>query len=128
MVLQTFRTTLPNVYRHLQLRPHFCNFLLQTGIFTNPDLDRQHNQLYDRILNHYLERYRHREMFGRNGAPDVMTDKSVEQSIDNDNLENLSLLPHKDGKDVKPKNVLPIINVCDLIVKSEASWMDLVDV
>jgi len=98
MILQTFRTTLPNVYRHLQRRECFADYLLQTGIFNNADLDRQHHQLYDRILNHYLERYQHREMFGRNGEPDRRTDNSVEQSIGGEGLENLSLLPHKDGR------------------------------
>ena len=98
MILQTFRTTLPNVYRHLQRRKCFADYLLQTGIFNNADLDRQHHQLYDRILNHYLERYQHREMFGRNGEPDRRTDNSVEQSIGGEGLENLSLLPHKDGR------------------------------
>ena len=33
MVLQTFRTTLPNVYQHLCRRTYFCDYLLQTGIF-----------------------------------------------------------------------------------------------
>ena len=54
MVLQTFRTTLPNVYQHLCRRPYFCDYLLQTGIFLDPELDRQHEQLYQRILQHYL--------------------------------------------------------------------------
>ena len=50
MVKRTFQTTLPNVYQHLQKREYFCDYLLQTGIFNNPDLDRQHHELYDRIL------------------------------------------------------------------------------
>ena len=37
-------------------------------------------------------------MFGRNGEPDRRTDNSVEQSIGGEGLENLSLLPHKDGR------------------------------
>ena len=50
MVLETFRTTLPNVYNHLCKRTFFCDYLLQTGIFTNAELDDQHRQLYDRIM------------------------------------------------------------------------------
>ena len=57
IILRTFRETMPNVFRHLQQRPHFTDYLMQTGIFTNPDLDRQHHALYDRILLHYLGRY-----------------------------------------------------------------------
>ena len=50
MVLETFRMTLPNVYNHLCKRTFFCDYLLQTGIFTNAELDDQHRQLYDRIM------------------------------------------------------------------------------
>ena len=56
MVMQSFSESLPNVYRHLQKRPHFADYLMLTGIFTDPELDRQHHQLYDRILRHYLDR------------------------------------------------------------------------
>jgi len=31
--------------------------MMQTGLFTDPDLDRRHHQLYDRIMNYYLDRY-----------------------------------------------------------------------
>ena len=66
-------------------------------------------------------------MFGRGNSPERMTDKSNNKSVEDDDLENLSQLPHKDGKDVKPKYGPPIINICDLIIKSEDSWTDLVD-
>ena len=42
MILQTFHETLPNVYHRLQKRPHFVDYLMKTGIFTDPDLDRHH--------------------------------------------------------------------------------------
>ena len=45
------------MYEHLQKRTHFCDFLLLTGIFEDPNLNRQHQGVYNRILNHYLERY-----------------------------------------------------------------------
>ena len=76
MVMQTFRTTLPNVHQHLQKRPHFCDFLLQTGIFTDPNLDRQHHQLYDRLLRQYRDRYEERRLFGLGIYPDHETQYS----------------------------------------------------
>ena len=57
MIMQTFRTTLPNVNAHLERRVHFADYLLQVGIFSDPNLDRRHREVYERILNQYLERY-----------------------------------------------------------------------
>ena len=124
MILQTFQTTLPNVYRHLLWRDHFCDYLLQTGIFTNPELDREHHRLYDRILNHYLERYQHRELFGRNGEPDHLTNNSVESPEEVVDLEELSLIPHKNGQVLKKEKGDLAVNVCNLIINSEdfPSW------
>ena len=116
MVLQTFQTTLPNVYRHLLRRDHFCDYLLQTGIFTNPELDREHHRLHDRILNHYIERYNHRELFGRNGEPDHVTDNCIKDPAEDDNLEELSLIPNKDGKVLTKEKGGLAVNVCNLII------------
>ena len=117
---------MPNVYHHLQRRECFCDYLLQTGIFTNPELDSQHQQLYDRILNHYLDRHQHREMFGRNGEPDRRTENSVENPEEDQNLEELSLIPNKDGRVPGRQTGDLAINVCNLIFNSEdfPSWKD----
>jgi len=65
-------------------------------------------------------------MFGRNGEPDRRTENSVENPEEDHNLEELSLIPNKDGRVVvNEKNDLTI-NVCNLIFNSEdfPSWKD----
>ena len=96
MVLRTFQTTLPNVYRHLQKRPCFCDYLMQTGIFTNPRLDRDHHRLYDQILNQYLERYAQRQLFGQCFNPNAETEYSF--GLEEADQAGLSLAALKDGK------------------------------
>ena len=96
MIQQTFQTTLPNVARHLQKRTYFCDYLMLTGIFTNPQLDRDHQQLYDRILNHYLERYGHRQLFGQCFNPKAETEYSFK--LEEADQAELSLAALKDGK------------------------------
>ena len=56
MIEQTFSTTLPLVHEHLKKRAYFCEYLMLTGIFNNPELDIEHSALYQRILNEYLWR------------------------------------------------------------------------
>ena len=101
MVLQTFRTTLPNVHAHLQNRTYFCDYLLQTGIFANPALDRQHQALYDRIFHHYLERYQNRELFGRGNDLERMTQNSCNPISDDFRHELLSVAVARDGNVVQ---------------------------
>ena len=76
MVLHTFRTTLPNVHEHLVRRAYFCDYLLQTGIFTNAELDQQHRQLYDRIMQHYLGRHQDLQLFASRSEQDKDTERS----------------------------------------------------
>ncbi len=82
------------MHQHLQRRTHFCDYLLQTGIFSNPELDQQHEQLYQRILQHYVERYRHRDMFGE---PDRATEHSCGQVSQDIDAEVVSRLANKNG-------------------------------
>ena len=73
MILRTFRDSLPNVYKHLNKRSYFCDYMLLTGIFADRQLDEQHRDLYMRILNEYQQRQQLRELFGRHGEPDNET-------------------------------------------------------
>ena len=101
MILQTFRHTLPNVHKHLMRRAYFCDYLLQTGIFTNVELDQQHRQLYDRIMQHYLHRYQNREIFGRRSEQDKDTERSAGPISEDLNPELLSVTAARDGKIVQ---------------------------
>ena len=101
MILQTFRHTLPNVHKYLMRRAYFCDYLLQTGIFTNVELDQQHRQLYDRIRQHYLHRYQNREIFGRRSEQDKDTERSAGLISEDLNPELLSVTAVRDGKIVQ---------------------------
>ena len=46
VMLWIFQRTHPSIYRHLQKRSWFCDYLLQTGVFNDADLDAQHQELY----------------------------------------------------------------------------------
>ena len=111
-------TTLPNVARHLQKRTYFCDYLMLTGIFTNPQLDRDHQQLYDRILNHYLERYGHRQLFGQCLNPNAETEYSFK--LEEADQAELSLAALKDGK-VRGRRA----PICDIFSCTESrEWQD----
>ena len=103
LVLRTFREILPNVYAHLTKRTHFIDYMLQTGVFNDPELDREHNQLYDRILDQYLVRFRQRELYGKDGDPWATTEYSCVFSDLEDKEDQLSQIPQRDGKAARVK-------------------------
>ena len=84
-----------------------------TGIFTDPQLDRDHHQLYERILNHYLERYEHRRLFGQCFNPNAETEYSFR--LEEVDQAELSLAALKEGK-VRGRRA----PICDIFSATES--------
>ena len=96
IVLQTFRAAAPSIYDNLIKRTYFCDYLLQTGIFTNRILGQEHEALYQRILNTYLQMQNQRNLFGE---PDIETEYTSRSQFSQDiNCDLLSSLANREGK------------------------------
>ena len=61
------------VVSHLNKRVYFCDYLMLTGIFNQPELDIEHRDLYQQILNNYLQQHEQRQMHGYYGNPNLET-------------------------------------------------------
>lgn len=97
LLTQTFQNSVPNVYQHMLRRKIFCDYLLLTDIFTDQEIERQNQELYQRILNQYRERQQQIEMYGRNGQVDHSTQYTCSHFSDDVEYELISTLANRDG-------------------------------
>ena len=94
-VLHGWRFRFPRVHAQMEKRAHFCDFLMLTGIFTDRELDSQHEDLRRRILNELLQLAEEREQrywYGDSKAKTQYSEKLL--SVD---FNALSQAAHKDG-------------------------------
>ena len=98
---------MPNVHAHLERRAHFADFLLQTGIFNDSNLDRQHQGLYNRILENYLARYDELSLLRQLGVdPDKETVHSETDPSDEARTGQ--------GTEVKDAVLMPVVMLDEL--------------